>query len=80
MALSPSHGQCVFSFTLPHLNWIATKLSHIVKMVLLLSCSWVCFIREQHCVCFLRGGGACACVSKSACAFVVVSVCCHELL
>lgn len=41
---------------------------------------WVCFIREQHCVCFLRGGGACACVSKSACAFVVVSVCCHELL
>lgn len=32
-------------------------------------------------MCVFQGAGdACACVSKSACAFVVVSVCCHELL
>ncbi len=77
MALSPSHGQCLFSFILPQLYrpLRATKLSHVVKMILLLSgfgCVFEKRARESVC--------ASVCVSISACALVVVSVCCHELL
>lgn len=55
MALSPSHGQLLFSFILTLLHWPlgATKFSRVIKMILLLS-GIGCVFKVCVCVCLCQ--------------------------